>query len=201
MLFIGKGISIVGCDIHINIEVKNHDGVWQDVPWTSEDKRKYWPKHNATGKLEMPNYFDARNYNLFAVLANVRNGTWGELLVPISEPRGLPKDSSTFAEYDFDVDYTLGDHSFSYVTLKELQDYPWDTPYVYHAWVSEEEAKKVEVTGEAPKSWAAGMNHGRQVSWTTTIRHAVHAWPDDVLPVLETLGKPEDVRLVFGFDS
>lgn len=190
-------IAAMGCDIHIKIE-KRVDENWVDVPWTSGDARKY---HNVSQDgVEMPDYFDNRNYNLFAVLADVRNGTWGERLTPISQPRDL--DRSTDARF-CEPSHTewLGDHSFSHVTLKELQDYPWDSPYRYAAYVSHEQAKEMQETGKPPESWAGGMSRGVRVSWVSTIRHAVHEWPDDVLPILATIGAPEGVRLVFGFDS
>ncbi len=181
----------MGCDIHLRIE-KRVNNEWVNVPWTSEDTRKY-SRHHQDG-LEMPSCFDARNYNLFAVLADVRNGTWGETLTPIAQPR------DEWPGEDF-PDGWLGDHSFSHVSLKELQDYPWDSSYRYNAFVSHEQAKEMAETGKPPISWAAGMNHGVEVSWVSTIRKAVHSWPDEVLPVLATIGSPEDVRLVFGFDS
>ena len=60
----------MGCDIHIITEIKK-DGKWQYVP-------------------EIPESLDGRNYNAFAVLANVRNyfGYKG------IEPKGFPEDIS-----------------------------------------------------------------------------------------------------------
>ena len=45
-------------------------------------------------------WFGDRNYDLFAMLANLRNGVGfagrrrGEVLDPIDEPRGIPEDAS-----------------------------------------------------------------------------------------------------------
>ena len=191
----------MGCDIHIKIE-KRVDNTWVDVPWTSSDKREYSPKHDPTGKLELSDYFDGRNYNLFGILADVRQGTWGDNIPPIAEPRGIPEDSPWFNESESsDFDTWFGDHSFSFVTLKELLDYDWDASYTYYTQASKEVAEEMARTGNPPTSWCAWGTNCVPVTWQTTRRHAVHEWPDDVLPVLQQLGDPDDVRLVFGFDS
>lgn len=68
---------------------------------------------------------DERNYDLFALLANVRNGYGfagikrGDPIAPLALPRGVPEDASFawLAEVDqWDVDM----HSHSYFTLAEL---------------------------------------------------------------------------------
>ena len=189
----------MGCDIHIKIE-KRVDNAWVDVPWTSSDKRTYDHKHDPTGALEISDYFDGRNYNLFGILAGVRQGTWGDNIPPIAESRDIPEDSPLFNSTDY-KDYYLGDHSYSFVTLRELLDYDWDAPYVYHAQVSKDVADEMVKTGNPPTSWCASGTNCVPVTWQTTRRHAVHEWPDEVLPVLQQLGNPDDVRLVFGFDS
>lgn len=61
------------------------------------DKDCYWCK--GTGKRR-EQFWHSRNYNVFAILANVRNGygfagvDTGDALVPICEPRGIPGDLS-----------------------------------------------------------------------------------------------------------
>lgn len=42
---------------------------------------------------------------------------------------------------------------------------------------------------------------GQQVEWQVTRRKAVGKWVEEVLPFLSQFGAPDDVRLVFGFDS
>lgn len=96
-------------------------------------------------------WFDTRHYETFAILANVRNcyhQSGDEGLPFIAEPRGLPADLSAElaaydptssenttdeeyedrdAAYETDPDWTdFGDHSQSWVTLKELRDFNWD---------------------------------------------------------------------------
>lgn len=75
-----------------------------------------------------------RDYNFFAIIANVRNGSGfagvdtGAMFEPIGSGRSsgrLPfdprHDPSGAGER-----FNYGDHSFSWVTLKELLDYPWE---------------------------------------------------------------------------
>lgn len=39
------------------------------------------------------------------------------------------------------------------------------------------------------------------IEWEVPLRSRVAYFPDDVIPVLEQLGTPDDVRLVFWFDN
>ena len=65
-----------------------------------------------------------RNYQFFAILANVRNRI--RSTVPfdyVDHPRGLPEDMSE--ELSTDPMLHGGDHP-SWVTLQELQDFDWN---------------------------------------------------------------------------
>ncbi|QXM18542.1 hypothetical protein Phab24_id096 [Acinetobacter phage Phab24] len=75
-----------------------------------------------------------RHYQLFAVLADVRNGygfagcITGIPVVPISKPRGLPDDIEA-ERYDEDDDYwynDYGNHSYSWLLGTEMLDW-WKT--------------------------------------------------------------------------
>lgn len=123
----------MGCDIHIAIQVQEKDGRWVEVPYVCS-----WRDGPAiAGFHAAPAMFDGRNYNLFAVLADVRNGygfagsSTGELVRPIAAGRGFPPgfDSSTVGvdpEFPEDGPRFMGDHSFTWVGLDELEAYPWD---------------------------------------------------------------------------
>jgi hypothetical protein len=177
------------------------------------------------------NYFagesieDSRNYRVFAMLAGVRNG-YGVAgcpthtpVQPISEPRGLPEGVE-----DDDCETWFGDHSFSWVTLKEVLDWPgWNQTLHRTGIVSREEYERLmSCGGGCPESWCGGIS-GPGVKtaesaeecddWT----HVRYEWTQ---PFADTVGvfrkwieyldakygylladDPAAVRLVFGFDS
>jgi len=192
----------MGCDIHIQIE-RRVSGVWQRVDWRDTWRWAtdgYWDP--SAGVLLMPEDFDSRNYNLFGVLADVRNGTWGDEVTPIVAPRGLPSDMAALAPSKYaDEEPWLGDHSMSWVSLKELQDYNWKAPLKMRAWVSHEAADKFRADGIPPTSYSAGGNHGEYIEWMSTVGERVRSWHHVCLPFLAMLGAPDDVRIVFGFDN
>lgn len=64
-----------------------------------------------------PDAFDVRFYGLFGWLANVRNYS---AVTPISEPRGIPDDTSPGT-----ADYFDGYYACSCVTIQELLDFDY----------------------------------------------------------------------------
>jgi hypothetical protein len=134
----------MGCDIHLFTEKRGADGKWRHAPavmhtcWGCDGKKiydtHYKPELIGTtclackGKGEQPGeYWEGRNYCLFAILADVRNGhgfagiQTGTRFEPIAPRRGLPPDACKEAqEYIGDDDGFL--HSTSWVALPELLD-------------------------------------------------------------------------------
>lgn len=166
----------MGTDIYLYAEVKQHDR---------------WVR----SKVEIP---DDRNYWAFAVLADVRNGEGfagcdlGDPVTPIAQPRGLPADTSTGG--------WLGDYSHSWVTLAELLAVDLDQPVIQRMMVSTEAAARYRATGVLPDEWSAWTSHeGHElIQIETPLREAAWLLPK-LIQALSELGKPEDVRLVFGF--
>lgn len=78
----------MGCDIHVLVEVRSGDN-------------RFHPYQNTL--MYIP-----RDYNLFALLANVRN--YGKIK-PIDTPRGLPSDVCSYVREMFD-DIDLHSHSW-----------------------------------------------------------------------------------------
>lgn len=74
------------------MEIKNGNGDW----YCDEIYRKSFDSESEKDFDLLPIYID-RNYELFSILANVRNN--GEI-IPISEPRGFPKNASNEIEMD-----------------------------------------------------------------------------------------------------
>jgi hypothetical protein len=190
----------MGTDIHIAVEIRKPDG-WHliDVPVTEN-----------------------RNYRAFAVLANVRNGygfagsDTGDEVTPISEPRGLPDDMSPELRHKLEDDeraapafededeqyFWLGDHSFSWVTLKEMLDYDLDAPVTVRGYVSEQAARDYREKGILPGSSAGwtSLPGFVKLEWQVPLRQSA-SLVGQLIEEIRDLGKPEDVRLVFGFDS
>lgn len=133
----------MGCDIHEIIEKKQPDGTWKMV----ETPLNTW-----------------RSYDTFAMLANVRNGygfagcPTGAGFIPISPPKGLPSDLSIDPDsYDDDVPW-LGDHSFSWLTLRELQEYDYDRETVKYGVVPEQYYLELKESGQRPESYSGGVS-------------------------------------------
>jgi hypothetical protein len=176
----------MGCDIHPIVEVRKN-GKWKQVDYD------YNMDLDGLG---------ARNYRLFSVLADVRNSY---NITPISSPRGLPEDFVHEHRYNHSVGYdtnSLGDHSFSWLTLKEILDYSWDKIVPQKKFVTKEFYKTWD--GQTPPH-TTFFSHtdGIEVEWNESVRDLVgkYFW-DNVIPDLQKLANnPEDIRIVFGFDN
>ncbi|EGC8556139.1 hypothetical protein [Listeria monocytogenes] len=104
----------MGCDIHLMVEVR-------------DKKLDQWKEYDIADEL-LKNI--GRNYNLFSILANVRNGVGfansdtGNAFIPIDNPRGVPNDASE--KYIAYVEnWGLDGHSHSFLDLAELKKYDW----------------------------------------------------------------------------
>ena len=129
----------MGCDIHLRVEKRGPEG------WRPVEKMVPARYPDFEGEMEPERWFHQRNYDAFAILANVRNGRGfggeltGEGFDPIAEPRGLPADLwDGYGEGDW-----FGDHSFSWVSARELVELDWSktsthrglvTASTYHNW-------------------------------------------------------------------
>jgi hypothetical protein len=121
----------MGCDIHLYAE-KKVNGKWESADTLS--KNKYYeedPENEQEFSLDYKDaYYSGRNYNLFGILADVRNGRGfagvktGEGFNPISEPKGTPEQVSDFVKAELDR-WSDDGHSHSYLTVSELMAYDW----------------------------------------------------------------------------
>jgi len=114
----------MGCDIHLIVEKYNETTKrWELVGNAERDP--------DDGYITMPRVYRGRNYDLFAILANVRNGygfggvPTGEGFVPIAEPRGVP-DNASPEFLTWVHQWGVDGHSHSWLLVQELLDCSWD---------------------------------------------------------------------------
>lgn len=115
----------MGCDIHLYVEVRK-DGEWTPAA----DPVPYRYGDPESKEMEWPSPYRDRSYDVFGILANVRNGSGfagietGDGWPFMSEPRGLPDDICTqyrtANESEDGARLWFGDHSFSHLTLREI---------------------------------------------------------------------------------
>lgn len=233
----------MGTDIHMYVE-RLVGGKWEratPAPWTCP-----WcggsgkgPRNESCWYCDGEGKTDAeygeRNYDLFAMLAGVRNGVGfagcdlSDGFVPLSEPRGIPEDTS-IVEVDSEGDDSvwLGDHSYSYATLAEVLAYDYERTTNLRGVVSRAEYIKWVESGRTggPESYcgdvsgrdvrhvsvrdmdrlvadppADGLTYYTRIQWTKTYRECAGKSWFAFLDALKPLGDPNDIRLVFGFDS
>lgn len=225
----------MGCDIHICVQRQESDGAWREIVY--QDTPYDFEKREALPGIPIaPPYFEGRNYDLFGLLANVRNGsgfagcTTGEGWPSIAPGRGWPEGFNPEAvapmpEYPEYGPRFMGDHSFTWVALEELEAFDWDgVATVIYGVVPADVYEKLKL-GEKPREWSGGVS-GRDVevydrpgyleakrmgrlapkpyvrtSWRSTAREATSDWPGRVLPWLRKLAEGRPLRLVLGFDS
>lgn len=152
----------MGCDIHFYTETKQANGSWKlhgNIVKDEQDDPESWASCDTS-------LYDGRNYDLFAILANVRNGCGfagvktGEGFNPISEPRGIPADASS--EYKQFAEQWGGDgHSHQHLTLRELLDYDWTQEIGMQGWVGLKEwlnwSRYNRVQGLGPALYSGGV--------------------------------------------
>ena len=153
----------MGCDIHLYVE-KRVGGKWVTADTWELDK-DYDPPAMVVPYEKR--FYTGRNYNLFAMLADVRNGRGfagiktGEGFNPIHEPKGLPDDISV--EVGREAVRWAGDgHSHSWLTIRELLEYDWTQETMLegdlHALEFEEWERYDRRKGESPRSWAGSIS-------------------------------------------
>lgn len=163
----------MGCDIHSFAEVRR-EGKWERV----------YDKIFQDGDEKIAEPFSWRSYGMFGFLAGVRNYSRSPVIV---EPRGLPIDSEYLNQVsvyrgnatkrtDIEEDYDY--HSKSHIYLHELLTYDYDQVF---------EDRR-------------GIEEGRQGP-TQTVREFLMEGFFEEIEVLQTLGPPAYVRIVFWFDN
>lgn len=186
----------MGCDIHLYVEKKTK-GKWQHIAG---------------------NFYDSRNYETFAILADVRNGNG---IKPISPPKGLPIDVSKAVRQESD-NWGRDGHSHSYLTMQELSGFDWKQVVYIGGIVDEQDYHLFKKTGHPPQSWCQGVSgpnievvtpeemekpntNGKdrfcRIRWPMVYNDEVDSGFVEMLEELKEMGKPDEVRIVFWFDN
>ena len=149
----------MGTDINMIAEVRRN-GVWE-LSTAKVFKNPYYDPASDK-KLAIEEYMskpdDSRNYNLFAILAGVRNGEGfagcriGERFNPISELKGYPDDMSK-NNVLFGDEYGYG----SWLTLRELHEYDWEQLHRKYGYVDETTYRDYIMKGEQPNSYSGDI--------------------------------------------
>jgi len=219
----------MGCDIHVCIQRQEPDGIWREIVWQDEPY-----KADPVPDIPVaPECFDGRNYDLFAILAGVRNGTgfagcltgsrWPSIAPDRDWPDGFnPEAVAPHPRYPEEGPRYVGDHSYTWVTLAELEAFDWSISHtafgVVPAAVYEQhktgppETYCAETCGPGietyePAAYETAKRNGVlsarphvRVLWYETAAEAT-GWPNEVLPWLRRLADGRPLRLVLGFDS
>lgn len=164
----------MGCDIHVIIEKKNKYGFWSNA-----------------GDPDI-----GRNYEIFSVLANVRNDNG---IAFISEPKGVPNDATD--EFNGLVkEWEPDGHSHSWVTLKEMKNFDLNQEFYDNHLIIEKD-KKGKITGTC--AWTSGNNLGVVGKRKIFELWGRESW-NELIKKMEKLRLNKDdesVRLVFFFDN
>lgn len=201
----------MGCDIHTRVEYIRTINAEQE--WFDGDYYRRNPYYDRTDEyekeLEVVEVCNDRNYARFATLADVRNygGT-----VPISQPRGIPKDCNEFIKRDY-ADWGCDAHSASYFTLRELIDYQQSNPITkYSGFISPKSAKNLDENGVIPDMWRQGTT---DESW---VKRSWSKKSEVLIPLIDELKQrckelmwiynderiiefADKIRIVFWFDN
>lgn len=262
----------MGTDIHLLVETRytylGRRSAWErvlppaayrEVPWQVErDEATYETLDPRAAVRWVCSWYEGRNYSLFGMLADVRNGSGfagvklGDGFTPISQPKGWPSDpgpevaafiaaSEDRADYPVpDGDTWPGDHTPSWLTLVELNAYDWELQTSRLCGIiplAEYARRKAEGITTPPENYSGGIwgngitvleqaeadaamdgegiveAEGQRIYvrvwWGETYAEAAGDFYTRVLPGLRSLVRssggfittPDDIRIVFNFDS
>lgn len=150
----------MGCDIHLYVEVRQVDGSWKSADeWAKdEDGYVYVPYEKQ--------FYNGRNYDLFAILADVRNGRGfagiktGEGFNPISAPRGIPADVSPEVKAKSD-DWGGDGHSHSWHTVADLLAFDWTQTTINQGWINGPIYARWQLDpSDPPETYCGGVSGG-----------------------------------------
>lgn len=138
----------MGANIHMYVEAKlGNQGLWKSLDkWSINPLHVSYPeKYKNRYTVDYDDLiYKERDYLVYAVLANVRNNF---NIIPISEPKGLPNDVCENIRLESENNFK-GEHSHSYLSLRELLMYNWNQE-VSLATLEESEDNAIEKYGSS----------------------------------------------------
>jgi hypothetical protein len=160
----------MGTDIHMQVQGRRADGTWEFI------KRAPFARYGDPD-FDWGTDPTQRNYDVFALLADVRNGSGfagvyrHEPVHPQFPDRGFPEgyedpspegdeDDPEYAAWrkEFKAgDFWWGDHSATWATMAELLQVPWEVEYKSGGVVAVESFKVWQKKG-IPDSWSGGIS-------------------------------------------
>lgn len=183
----------MGTDIHVFVERRlDSNGKWEYVPAPAdgrtpgqhdegdahpyryapwEDQKVvngYYMDHDES-QIYMRGWFNDRNYELFARLADVRNGTGfggcetGKPVTPIATPKGWPLDLSD----EMYEEFRRMEHTPTWFLLEELQtefEKIAGEELTRVGYVTGYDYQNLKENGIKPESWSGGISGHRIVS-------------------------------------
>lgn len=208
----------MGTDIYMYAEIQR-DGAWH-LLGEIEENGEFCPEENPYATPDKPKeLYQTRNYDLFAILADVRNPNGRtfdhqkfEVIAPL---RGLPADMS--AEIDvWAKDYNYAEHdepgymsSPGWLLLAEILDFDWYGKVMrYEAMVDARAAHLFDEKNPFPwRQWPAGvelgyaqyLRDGITVRWVEAYADAAGHEFLDLMNSLKEHANPALIRLVFWF--
>jgi hypothetical protein len=218
----------VGCDIHCLLEIRQADETWKLIKGYSslarmymEDKKQSIAEGNAEEAIRFEGIinrykaegldrcwiFSDRNYELFALLADVRNYHEYPALFP---KRGIPEDCSEDTKIEKE-EWGPDAHSWTYFTLGDINAAVWEQAVRKTAMVKDSVWAEFCNTPEAttPRTYCEavyGANDYHSRSWNRTYQEIAKRFFIKVVSRMEKLAKKnafgeEGVRLVIFFDN
>lgn len=236
----------MGCDIHLYTEKRTAPGqpwelfrVYYPCRWCVSGRSSVDVLDDghcfACKNTKKQHGYDEQNYDVFAQLAGVRNENNIE---PIAEPRGWPGDVSPdlrkFARHVTKHGWnkrthklcqelyekhgtTPGEHSHSWLSLRELQYYDRHKVAEHSGIISIEAFRTWD--GKEPMTYCRGIGGAHTklltteqarrgddgthvaVEWQSTAEEDGGFFWKTFVPLLAEHGDPDNIRIVFGFDS
>lgn len=168
-----KKILKMGCDIHGFCEVKengvwrlNTEAVFKNGYYLSDEELEKRRKDNPDyerSEWQMNEFdlhpSDGRNYDWFAILADVRNGRGfagiktGLGFDVITEPRGVPEDA-TQEWKDYVERWDCDMHSKSFLYLEDFDNFNWNQTTTKEGVISLRYYEELRGTNNTPDSWS-----------------------------------------------